>query len=91
MSQVPQRSTYGRTLYKFSGGYWFIILTPAEREEYPGCTWSGYVLYHKWAWWKKYGEWYGRDTATYRYLDGDKDNIRITNIGVKAIRCQEWF
>lgn len=90
MSQAQQRVKYGRQLVKYHG-YWYIVLTKKELEEWPGVHWSGYVLYHKWLWWKHYGEWYGREIATYRYLDGDRDNVRVSNIGVKAIYSQEWF
>jgi hypothetical protein len=71
-------------------GYWYIILTPGELEDWEGVHWHGYVLVHKWKYWVKYGEWYGRDEAMYRYLDGDRDNIRITNIGVLT-RAGEWL
>jgi hypothetical protein len=71
----------GRVLVQYQG-YWYIRLTPSEVEDYPGVHWNRYVLIHKWKWWLKYGEWFGIEEATYRYLDKDRDNIRITNIGV---------
>jgi|SRR5215469_140889 len=78
-----------RELRKYAG-YWFIMLTHSEQLEYPGNSWSGYVLFHKWKWWVKYGEWYGREEGIYHYLDGDRDNIRITNIGVRFRGTDQW-
>lgn len=68
-------------------GYWYIQLTARELAEWPGCHWTGYVLIHKFKWWKKYGEWFSREEATYHYADRDPNNIRITNIVVLP-RCQ---
>jgi hypothetical protein len=79
----------GRELRRYAG-YWFVCLTAKELEDWPGNSWSGYVLVHKWKYWLKYGEWYGREDGMYRYLDGDTDNIRITNIGIK-LRNGEWL
>ena len=73
----------GRELRQYQG-YWYVCLTKKELEEWPGIHWNGYVLVHKWKYWLKYGEWYGQEEARYRYLDGDRDNIRITNIGVRC-------
>ncbi len=86
---TPIRFTYGRELRCYQG-YWFAILTPEEIQNWPGNHWNGYVLFHKWRYWLKYGEWYGREEATYHYLDGDRDNIRITNIGV-LLRNGNWL
>jgi hypothetical protein len=72
----------GRELRQYQG-YWYVCLTKNELKDWPGIHWNGYVLVHKWKYWLKYGEWYGRDEAMYRYLDGDQNNIRITNIGVR--------
>src|SRR5215469_18365791 len=74
----------GRELRQYQG-YWYIYLTPRERESYPGIHWSGYALYHKYKWWLKYGEWFGGDEARYYYADGDRNNIRITNIVVTPV------
>lgn len=79
----------GRELRQYQG-YWYIHLTPREREEWPGIHWSGYVLYHKYKIWMHYGEWYGVEDAIYKYLDGNRDNIRITNIGVR-FRDGTWL
>lgn len=73
----------GREIRKYSNGYWYIRLTDVEMEEYPGTSWSGYVVIHKWKWWVKYGEHYWYNEGSYRYADGNQDNIRITNITVK--------
>jgi hypothetical protein len=66
-------------------GYWYIILTPREMEEWPGIHWNGYVLYHKYKWWKTHGEWFPGTEMRYCYVDGDRDNIRITNIDLRPV------
>lgn len=71
----------GRELRQYQG-YWHIRLTKEELEEWPGVHWNGYTLAHKWKYWLKYGEWYGVEDARYYYIDGDRDNLRITNIGL---------
>lgn len=79
----------GRNYMKW-GGYWWIRLTEAEAEEYPGSSWGGWVRIHKYKIWDKYGLWYDMADARYYYMDGNPDNIRITNIGVKTVRG-EWI
>lgn len=79
----------GRELRKYNNGYWYIRLTDAEFEEWVGTHWSRYVTFHKWKIWMHYGEYYTEDEARYKYLDGDQDNIRITNIGIR-LRNGTW-
>jgi len=80
----------GRELRQYQG-YWYVRLTAKELEDYPGVNWSGYVLVHKWKWWLKHGEWFGQHEARYRYLDGDTNNIRITNICVTEVGTGAWL
>lgn len=67
------------------GGYWWTRLSKKEQDDYPGSTWGGWVRVHKFKVWEKYGEWYGQSEARYCFLDGNPDNLRITNIGVRQI------
>lgn len=80
----------GRELRNYQG-YWYIRLTQAELKEWPGVHWTGCVLIHKYKWWKQYGEWFGQHEARYKYIDGDQDNIRITNIAIKFHGTDEWL
>lgn len=68
-------------------GYGYIRLTPRELQDWPGVHWSRFVLVHKWKFWKRYGEWFAGDQARY-YADGDRDNIRLTNIAVREVGTQ---
>jgi hypothetical protein len=79
----------GRELRQYQG-YWYIILTKSELAAWPGIHWNGYVLFHKWKIWEKYGIWYGVEHGFYRYMDGDKNNIRLSNIGLKDRVTKEW-
>ncbi|MEX3929786.1 hypothetical protein AB4Y36_38245 [Paraburkholderia sp. BR10936] len=79
----------GRELRQYQD-YWYIRLTHKELADWPGVHWHGYVLVHKWKIWALYGEWYGQDEARYCYLDGDRDNIRVTNIGLRRVGG-DWF
>jgi hypothetical protein len=89
LNGTPIRYISGGRELRWYCGYWHIRLSDREMGEWPGVHWHRWVLFHKWKYWTKYGEWYGRDEATYRYLDKDPDNIRITNIGV-LLRSGEW-
>lgn len=88
---APVRYISGGRELRLYAGYWFVRLTPSEMAEYPGGTWTGYILAHKWKVWKSRGVWYSRDEAMYRFLDGNPDNLRITNIGVKATGTDNWL
>jgi hypothetical protein len=85
-----KRVVGGRTLVRYQN-YWYVVLNKSELQEYPGCHWHGYVIYHKWKYWHHYGEHYWRDEAVYRYNDGNPDNLRVTNIVVKLRGTSEWF
>jgi hypothetical protein len=80
----------GRELRQYQG-YWYVILTKDELNAWPGIHWNGYVLFHKWKIWKVYGLWYGVEEAIYRYLDGNRDNIRLSNIGVLNRQTKEYI
>jgi hypothetical protein len=86
---TPIRFISGKRELRKYQGYWYVRLTPRELDEWPGVHWNGYVLVHKWKIWVRYGEWYGGDEARYYYVDGDRDNIRLTNFSVREVGTQE--
>ncbi|MEX3859679.1 hypothetical protein AB3X94_37450 [Paraburkholderia sp. BR10923] len=87
---TPVRTISGNREIRRYQNYWYICLTRDELNEYPGVHWHGWVLIHKYKFWKRWGEWYGEDVARYYYLDRDPDNIRITNIGIREIGTDNW-
>jgi hypothetical protein len=72
-------------------GYWYIRLNDVELQDWPGVHWGGYVLIHKYKFWKRHGDWYAGDEARYYYADGDRDNIRLTNIAIKEVGTPNWL